>query len=104
MCLIVEAACSARDREALEAAAIAASSPGLHVMPYWKVWAFAAVLPLLAAGYALLSFVAAADLGYDADPRGREIMTRWGYGAILLVPAGTACALMAWRSRRSAKG
>ena len=31
MCLLVEAVCSASDREALEAAAIAASSAGLHV-------------------------------------------------------------------------
>ena len=70
-------------------------------MARWKVWAFAAVLLGLAAGYAALSFVAAIGLGYDTYPGGKEIISGWGAAMLALLASSIVCALLAWRWLRA---
>ena len=59
-----------------------------------------AAIAFVASAYAFLNFWAAVDLGYDAQPQGQAIITRWAYGAFGCLVAGILCGFLAVRARR----
>lgn len=69
-------------------------------MKLWLTWAALAGVAFVASAYAFVSFWAAIDLGYDAYPGGKAIITNWGDGALGCLVAAILCGLMAVRARR----
>jgi hypothetical protein len=70
-------------------------------MSGWRIWAAATGLMALCCAYALLNFMAAADLGYDVSAEGRSVLRFWEYAALACLAASlltAAIALYRWRS------
>jgi hypothetical protein len=70
-------------------------------MKRWIILAIASGLLLLGAAFAFLNFFAAADLGYDMYPGGKEIIARHLHSTLGLLVASMACAILAWRTWRA---
>jgi hypothetical protein len=68
-------------------------------MKSWLMWTIGSAAALMASAYAFLNFFAAADLGYDAYPGGKEIIARWGNAMLGFFLVGGACGVMAIRAR-----
>src|SRR4051812_31199904 len=60
-------------------------------------WTTASALALIGTAICFLNFFAAADLGYDAYPGGRAIISRWAYATLGLFVAGAVCGVVAVR-------
>jgi hypothetical protein len=76
------------------------------LMKPWVRWTTGSALALIGTAICFLNFFAAADLGYDAYPGGKAIISRWGYAMLALFVAGAVCGVMAlrtvWKSRKRA--
>ena len=74
----------------------------------WAVWVVWSLACFVAAVFPLCGFWAAADLGYDNSPHGKEIMEWWCGAMLALVAAGIGCAVFAitswWSNRKPGKG
>ena len=77
-------------------------------MKRWLIWAVASGATLVASGFALLNFWAAADLGYDTYPGGKSILAQWFYATVGLFAANAISgifAIRAWlRSSKARRG
>jgi hypothetical protein len=67
----------------------------------WLKWTIGS-LALVGSAYALVNFWAAAELGYDAYPRGKSIIAGWGHAVLGCFVAGILCGIMAVRAARRA--
>jgi len=52
------------------------------------LWSSLGVLTLAGTVFAFMAFWAAVDLGYDASPKGKAILSRWSY-TLLALGCGT---------------
>jgi predicted Co/Zn/Cd cation transporter (cation efflux family) len=69
-------------------------------MKRWIVWAVMASLLLLAAAFTFMNFFAAVDLGYEMYPGGKDIIRRHACLTAAFLASSSACAFVAWRTRR----
>jgi len=68
-------------------------------MKSWLMWTIGSAAALTASAYAFLNFFAAVDLGYDAYPEGKVIISRWGNATLGFFVVGAVCGVMAIRAR-----